>query len=99
MENNILEVILGNIGGQYPPTDSIGFEAALQQLNNPALAAILQQATPLEAPRGYRIKDVTFRHYEQMESWPHGLLAIGDAFCTFDPIHGTSMTVAAIIVQ
>ncbi|QJB38626.1 FAD-dependent monooxygenase [Chitinophaga oryzae] len=96
MENNVLEIILGNIGGQYPPTDSDGFEKVLQLLNIPALQEVLQQVTPLEAPRGYRIKDVTFRHYEKMASWPDGLLAIGDAFCTFDPIHGTGMTIAAM---
>lgn len=96
MENNVLEIILGNIGGAYPPTDSDGFESALQLLDNPALQEILQQVTPLEAPRGYRIKDVTLRHYEKMASWPDGLLAIGDAFSTFDPIHGTGMTIAAM---
>lgn len=96
MENNILEIILGNIGGLYPPTDTAGFEAALALLDNPVLKELLQQVTPLEAPRGYRIKDVTFRHYEKMASWPDGLMAIGDAFCTFDPIHGTGMTIAVM---
>lgn len=94
MEHNILEIILGNIGGLYPPTDVEGFETALAALNNPLLNEILQQITPLEAPRGYRIKDVTLRHYEKMDKWPDGLIAIGDAFCTFDPIHGTGMTIA-----
>ncbi|NML40265.1 FAD-dependent oxidoreductase [Chitinophaga sp. G-6-1-13] len=96
MEDNILEIILGNIGGMYPPTDAEGFELALALLDNPALNDLLQQVTPLEAPRGYRIKDVTFRHYEKMASWPDGLMAIGDAFCTFDPIHGTGMTIAVM---
>ncbi|MBC9909177.1 NAD(P)/FAD-dependent oxidoreductase [Chitinophaga varians] len=96
MENNVLEIILGNIGGLYPPTDTAGFETALALLNNPTLNELLQQVTPLEAPRGYRIKDVTLRHYEKMDTWPEGLIAIGDAFCTFDPIHGTGMTIAAM---
>lgn len=96
MEDNILEIILGNIGGLYPPTDAEGFEMTLELLDKPVLKEILQQVTPLEAPRGYRIKDVTLRHYENMEAWPDGLIAMGDAFCTFDPIHGTGMTIAVI---
>lgn len=96
MENATMEIVLGNIGGLYPPTDTEGFETALQQLNIPVLNHILRQATPLEAPRGHRIKDVTLRHYEKMEDWPVGLIAMGDAFCTFDPIHGTGMSIAAM---
>ncbi len=34
-----------------------------------------------------------------MEDWPSGLLVMGDALCTLDPIHGQGMTKAALEAQ
>lgn len=54
------------------------------------------QLEPFQGPRGYRISESVRQHFELMENWPSGLLVLGDAFCSFDPIHGQGMTVAAI---
>lgn len=96
MENEVMEVILGNIGGKYPPTDTESFEKELKELNNPILNTVLQNAVPLEAPRGYRMPEIYCRHFDKMPNLPEGLLIMGDALCNFDPIHGTGITVAAI---
>lgn len=97
IENDLLTVILGSIGQQpAPPTDTAQFEHELTRLLTPQLAAVLQGAEPLAPPRGYRIPTCVRQHYEQVENWPAGLLAIGDALCHFDPIYGQGMTVAAI---
>lgn len=96
MENEMMEVILGNTGGMYPPTDTGSFEKELKKFNNPVLNAVLQNAVPLEAPRGYRMPEVYCRHFDKMSDLPAGLLIMGDALCNFDPIHGTGITIAAI---
>ncbi len=95
-ENEVMEVILGNIGGTYPPTDEEAFERILKELDNPVLNGILQNAVPLDVPRGYRMPEVYCRHFDKMPDFPSGLLVMGDALCNFDPIHGTGITVAAI---
>jgi hypothetical protein len=34
-------------------------------------------------------------HYERMQAWPAGLVAIGDSVCALDPYFGLGMTAAA----
>ncbi|MFG1795926.1 NAD(P)/FAD-dependent oxidoreductase [Nocardia sp. NPDC049149] len=96
IEGDMWSACLSGIGGQYPPTDAEGFDHGLTKLINPALAEALRDAEPLTAPRGFRIPVCVRHHYEQMERWPAGLLVLGDALSTVDPIYGQGMTVAAI---
>jgi hypothetical protein len=96
LENHTCAVIIGNIGGQYPPTDAAAFEQRLAVAIGTYLPTLLQDAQPLDDPRGYRIPVCVRHHFEQMEDWPTGLLVMGDAFCNFDPIYGQGMSVAAM---
>jgi 2-polyprenyl-6-methoxyphenol hydroxylase-like FAD-dependent oxidoreductase len=96
IENHTCAVIIGNIGGHYPPTDAAAFEQRLADAIGSYLPTLLQDAEPLGDPRGYRIPVCVRHHFEQMEDWPTGLLVMGDAFCNFDPIYGQGMSVAAI---
>ncbi|GGH55804.1 hypothetical protein GCM10008014_25760 [Paenibacillus silvae] len=98
IENDIAGVLLFNAGGnEYPSTDPDEFQKQIKQLfASHEIAALVDQLEPLQGPRGYRISESVRQHFELMEHWPSGLLVLGDAFCSFDPIHGQGMTVAAI---
>jgi len=87
---------LAGCARDYPPTDESGFVAFARSLATPVLAEALAGAEPLSPIRGYRRTENRLRHYERLERWPDGFVALGDAACTFNPVYGQGMTVSAL---
>ena len=101
IEDDIVGLILFNAGGdEYPSTQPEEFQEQIKHLfASDKIVKLMEQLEPLQGPRGYRISESVRQHFELMEDWPSGLLVLGDAFCSFDPIHGQGITVAAIEVE
>ena len=83
----------------YPPDDEAGFLAFARSLAQPDLYEAMKDAEPVTPIAVYKYSANRWRHYERMKRLPEGFIIMGDAVCSFNPVYGQGMSVAAIEAQ
>jgi 2-polyprenyl-6-methoxyphenol hydroxylase-like FAD-dependent oxidoreductase len=91
-------VTMMGMNADYPATNEADYLDWARSLEVPGLMDWFAAARPLGPIYGFRFEQNRLRHFERCRM-PHGLIAVGDAVASFNPVYGQGMTTAAMGVE
>ncbi|MEX0840069.1 MAG: FAD-binding oxidoreductase [Parvibaculum sp.] len=79
-----------------PPRNETEFRAFARQMPTPEIGGEIDGLEPCSQVYNFRYPTMQRWHYEDMKTLPSGMVSIGDAYCSADPVSGAGMTKALL---
>lgn len=96
IEGERWQVTVGGVHGDVPPLSYDGIAEFAATLPTPAVGQLIDRCERVSEVTTYRFPSSQRRHYEKVRDLLPGLVVLGDASSSFDPIYGQGMSSSAL---